>query len=117
MKRLQLIVILSKLECLPDLQKDEWIAVDMGSVWYPAQFESYDAEQEELYVNFLHRSPSNTRWFVWPQLEIDGEEDKSWISEDRVFYRLAKPKEGRRQTLLFDDVEDVEKKFEEHRNT
>ena len=109
--------ILSKLECLPDLQKDEWIAVDMGSVWYPAQFESYDAEQEELYVNFLHRSPSNTRWFVWPQLEIDGEEDKSWISEDRVFYRLAKPKEGRRQTLLFDDVEDVEKKFEEHRNT
>lgn len=31
--------ILSKLECLPDQQKDEWIAVDMGSVWYPAQFE------------------------------------------------------------------------------
>ena len=89
----------------------------MGSVWYPAQFERYDAEQEELYVNFLHCSPSNTGWFVWPQLEIDGEEDKSWISEDKVFYCLDEPKQKRRQTLLFDDVEDVEKKFEEHRNT
>ena len=87
----------------------------MGSVWYPAQFETYDMEQEELYVNFLHCSPSNSRWFVWPELEIDGEEDKSWISEDRVFYRLAEPKEGRCQTPMFDNIGDVEMKFEEHK--
>ena len=40
--------IISKLESVPNLQKDEWIAVDMGSIWYPAQFETYDMEQEEL---------------------------------------------------------------------
>ena len=87
----------------------------MGSVWYSAQFESYDTEQVELYVNFLHRSPSNSRWFVWPKLEIDGQEDKYWIAEDNAFYQLAKPKQGRPQTILFDDIEDVETKFEEHK--
>ena len=87
----------------------------MGSVWYSAQFESYDTEQVELYVNFLHRSPSNSRWFVWPKLEIDGQEDKYWIAEDNAFYQLAEPKQGRPQTILFDDIEDVETKFEEHK--
>ena len=89
---------------VPDIQKDEWIAVNMGSIWYPAQFEMYDAEQEEIQAFFLHRSSSNLKWFIFPQFQINGKEDKSWVSEDKVFYRLSVPKEGKRQTLLFDEV-------------
>ena len=30
--------ILCKLENVPDLQPDDWIAINMVSAWYPAQF-------------------------------------------------------------------------------
>ena len=39
--------ILSRVD-VPDLKKDEWIAVNMGSCWYPAQFDKYDTDTEEI---------------------------------------------------------------------
>ena len=104
--------ILSRAD-VPDLKKDEWIAVNMGSCWYPAQFDKYDTDTEEIKANFLHRSSTNPQWFVWPTLNVSGDEDIGWITEDRVFYRLSPPKEGRREVLLFDEVEDVERLFKE----
>ena len=103
--------ILSVIENTPDLQTDDWIAVDMGSSWLPGQFIKFDMEQEELHVNFLHRSTSNKKWFVWPQLQLNGSEDKSWVTELSVFYRLDAPKEGRRDTLIFDQHDEVDKVF------
>ena len=103
--------ILLLVEKAPDLQPDDWIAVDMGSTWYPGQFIQFDAMSEELEVTFMHRSPSNERWFVWPSLEHGGEEDKGWVEERYVFYRLSGPKEGRRQTLLFDEYDQVDIAF------
>ena len=50
--------ILALTENVPDLQADDWIAVDIGSTWYPGQFVQFDQELEELEVNFLHTSPS-----------------------------------------------------------
>lgn len=55
----------------------------MGSCWFPAQFICYDQEQEELHANFLHRSQSNKNWFVWPQYELNGLEDKAWVTESK----------------------------------
>ena len=86
-------------------------AVDIGSTWSPGQFVQFDQELEELEVNFLHRSPSNEKWFVWPSLQTNGKEDKGWIEEKRVFYRLNEPVEGRREVLMFNEYEDVEKAF------
>ena len=103
--------ILSLTEKVPDLQADDWIAVDIGSTWSPGQFVQFDQELEELEVNFLHRSPSNEKWFVWPSLQTNGKEDKGWIEEKRVFYRLNEPVEGRREVLMFNEYEDVEKAF------
>ena len=103
--------ILTQAENTPDLQPDDWIAVDMGATWYAGQFIKFDKEMEELEVNFLARSTSNEKWFVWPVLEPNGIEDKSWIDEKQVFYRLSEPKVGRRETLLFDEYNDVEKAF------
>ena len=51
----------------------EWVAVIIGSQWYPAQFETYDKESEQIKVNGLHRS-SNSKWFIWPQLDLNGAE-------------------------------------------
>ena len=99
------------MEKAPDLQPDDWIAVDMGSTWYPGQFIQFDAMSEELEVTFMHRSPSNERWFVWPSLEHGGEEDQGWVEERYVLYQLSGPKEGRRQTLLFDEYDQVDKAF------
>ena len=103
---------MSLAENVPDLQADDWIAVDMGSTWYAGQFVQFDSELEELEVNFLHRSPSSEKWFVWPLLQTNGTEDKSWIDEKQVFYRLTEPKEGRRETLVFDEYQDVENAFQ-----
>jgi hypothetical protein len=83
----------------------------MGACWYPAQFEEYDPENEEIKANFLHRSSTDPKWFVWPTLNVNGNEDNAWITEDKVFYRLSPPKEGRRQVLLFDEIEEVEQLF------
>ena len=105
--------ILASTASVPDLLPDDWIAVDVGSTWFPGQFVEFDAESEELQVNFLNRSPSNPKWFVWPLFEAKGEEDKGWVSEQSVFYRLSGPKEGRRETLLFDEYDNVEKVFRE----
>lgn len=83
----------------------------MGSTWYPGQFIQFDTEQEELNVNFLHRSSSNPKWFIWPQLQVQGTEDVAWVSEETVFYRLPAPKEGRIETLIFTNIDEVEKLF------
>ena len=98
---------------LISLQPDDWIAVDMGSTWYPGQFVEFDSEQEELQVNFLQRSLSNPKWFVWPLLQVNGEEDKAWVTEISVFYRLNIPTEGRRETLIFENYDEVDKAFNE----
>ena len=50
-----------------DLQPDEWVAVIIGSQWYPAQFETYDKESEQIKVNVLNRSSTNPKWFIWQQ--------------------------------------------------
>ena len=105
--------ILASTASVPDLLPDDWIAVDVGSTWFPGQFVEFDAESEELQVNFLNRSPSNPKWFVWPLFEAKGEEDKGWVSEQSVFYRLSGPKEGRRETLLFEEYDDFGKVFRE----
>ena len=108
--------ILAFTDTTPDLLPDDWIAVDVGSTWFPGQFMQFDAETEELQVNFLHRSESNPRWFVWPLFQINGVEDKSWVSEECVFYRLNGPREGRRETLVFDEQADIEKSFNERKS-
>ena len=37
-----------------DLQPDEWVAVIIGSQWYPVQFETYDKESDQIKVYVLH---------------------------------------------------------------
>ena len=66
--------MITNILCKLDLQPGDWIAINMVSAWHPAQFIAYDGEQEELQVNFLHRSTSNPKWFIWPQ--VNGQEDK-----------------------------------------
>jgi len=116
-KRVSKIILL--VENAPDLLKDDWIAVHMGATWYPGQFVQFDSVSEELEVNFLHRSSSNEKWFVWPSLQARDEEDKEdkedkgWVEEKNVFYRLGEPKEGRRQTLIFNEYDEVEKAFKD----
>jgi hypothetical protein len=105
--------IMALTDVIPDLSADDWIAVDMGATWYPGQFINYDIELEELQVNFLHRSSSNCKWFVWPLLQLNGVEDKSVVPERSVFYRLNTPKEGRRETLIFEEYDEVERVFKE----
>ena len=67
----------------PDINVDDWIAVAFSRDWYPGQFVSYDDETGEVCVNFLHRSATNSKWFIWPALS--GQEDKSWINEGNNF--------------------------------
>ena len=71
---------------VPELEKDQWIAVDMGGLWYPGQFEQYDKEEESLKVHFLHPSQSSSEKFVWPDLGVFGKQDCSWIKEGLVFF-------------------------------
>ena len=108
--------ILSLTENFPDLHKDDWIAVALGDAWFPGQFCQFDSIQEELEINFMHRSSSNDTWFVWPALQPNGVEDKSWVKEELVFYRLDTPKEGRRETLFFAEHNDVEVAFKDMKN-
>ena len=75
---------------VPDLKIDEWVAVDMGSFWYPAQFIQYDKEEELLEVTFLHPSISTSEQFVRPQMNINGKEDKAWVSEGKHTIILIK---------------------------
>ena len=96
---------------VPDLQPDEWVAVIIGSQWYPAQFETYDKESEQIKVNVLHRSSTDPKWFIWPQLDLNGAEHVEWVVEDDILFRLKSPKEGRRQVLLFEEVDEVEELF------
>ena len=46
---------------VPDLQPDEWVAVIIGSQWYPALLEIYDKVSEQIKVNVLHRSSINPK--------------------------------------------------------
>ena len=96
---------------VPDLKSDEWVAVIIGSQWYPAQFETYDKESELIKVNVLHRSSTNPKWFIWPQLNLNGFEHVEWVAEDDILFCLKSPKEGRRQVLLFEEVDEVEELF------
>ena len=90
---------------------DEWVAVIIGSQWYPAQFETYDKESEQIKVNILHRSTTNPKWFIWLQLDLHGAEHVEWVAEDDILFRLKSPKEGKRQVLLFKEVDEVEELF------
>ena len=62
-----------------ELYEHEWIAVAYPRTWYPGQFIRKDDETGEVYVHFLTRSNTNKLWFVWPELQNDGKEDKSWV--------------------------------------
>ena len=42
-------------------------------------------------------------------------DDRENLCSQKFVLKLAELKEGRRQTLLFDNIEDVEIKFEEHK--
>ena len=55
--------------------------MDMGGTWYPRQFLQYCKEEELIKATFLHYSSSCSNAFVWPQMQINGKEDKSWIAE------------------------------------
>ena len=81
--------------------------------WVPivsSTFETYDKESEKTKVNSLHRS-SNPTWFIWPQLDLKGAEHMEWIEEDDLLFRLNSPKEGKRQVLIFKEVDEVEELF------
>ena len=69
----------------------------MVSTWYPAQFITYDGEFSAQ-VNF------KSKMVYLAQFQINGQENKWWVAEEAVFYRLPSPKEGR-TTLMFDNVE------------
>ena len=92
--------ILLQAESTPDLVKDDWIAVDMGSTWHPGQFVEFDPQQEEMVVNLLQRSPSNPKWFVWPLFQVNGEEHKVSVPEVAIFFVLGQPSIGRRHYIL-----------------
>ena len=72
----------------PNLQIDEWIAVGFPRDWYPGQFVSYHEETKEVCINFLERSATNSRWFVWPALS-GKMEDKTWINEELSFIKVT----------------------------
>ena len=62
-------------------------------------------------VNVLHRSWTYPKWFIWPQLDLNSAEHVEWVVEDDILFRLKSPKEGRRQVLLFEEVDEVEMTF------
>ena len=63
-----------------NLEVDDWVAVAFPRGWYPGQFIRYDDESKEVFVNFLERTSSNSKSFIWPALNSK-EEDKSWVDE------------------------------------
>ena len=75
-----------KAESTPDLFKDDWNAVAMGSNWDPGQFIEIDPQEEEKAVNLLQRSATNPKWFVWPVFGVNCEELKVSAPEDAVFF-------------------------------
>ena len=42
---------------------------------------------------------------------MNGAEHMEWVVEDDILFRLKSPKEGRRQVLLFEEVDEVEESF------
>ena len=44
--------------------------------------ETYDKESEQIKVNVLHRSSTDPKWFIWPQLDLNGAEHVEWVVED-----------------------------------
>ena len=68
---------------MPDLIKDEWVAINMGDRWYPGQFIQYDSVEKSIEVTFLQRSSSSMSKFVWPSTV--GNEDKGWVDEGASF--------------------------------
>jgi len=64
----------------PNLETDDWVAVAFPRAWYPGQFIRYDEESREVFVNFLERTSSNSKTFIWPALNSK-EDDKSWVEE------------------------------------
>ena len=72
-------------ECQPDLQKDEWVAVAYETNWFPGQFIQADKETKEVEIHFLHRSATCKSWFIWPELSSNGNEDKTWVEDYNIF--------------------------------
>ena len=68
---------------VPDLQKDQWVAVDMGGAWYPGQFEEQDKEEKLLKINFLQPSQSSSEKFTWPGFSLLAQKDCSWVKEGK----------------------------------
>ena len=62
---------------VPDLSKDQWIAVDMGGCWYPSQFVGYDKVEKSLKIHFLYPSQSSPDKFLRPYLEVFGKPECS----------------------------------------
>lgn len=60
--------------------KDEQIPVAYEGDWFPGQYVKFEEEQEEMQINFVHRSSSKRYWSVWPELSNDVP-DISWESQ------------------------------------
>lgn len=81
-------VIQHLVNSVPNLEIDDWVAVAFPRGWYPGQFVRYDDELKEVFVNFLERTSSNSKNFIWPALNSK-EEDKSWVDEGiEVFHNF-----------------------------
>ena len=73
-------IIQHKVNNVPNLLVDDWVAVAFLRGWYPGQFIRHDEENGEIYVNFLEKTSSHSKTFTWPALNFK-EEDKCWVDE------------------------------------
>jgi len=63
---------------------DEWLAIKYQRDWYVGQFLEYDEEVDLIHIHFLKKvSSSSPIRFVWPELQINGKEDKAYVEESK----------------------------------
>ena len=71
---------------------DEWLAIKYPRGWYVGQFVEYDEEDDLILFHFLKKvSSSSTNRFSWPELEINGREDKAYVEESNYYFFLQFP--------------------------
>ena len=64
------ITLLGAVECQPDLEKVEWVAVAYETNWFPGQFIQADKERKEVEIHFLDRSATCKSWFIGQSFQV-----------------------------------------------